>query len=40
MGLKIPNLKFFHDIFVHHEDIRVETFSEFFDSAHLFTVTS
>jgi hypothetical protein len=40
MGMKILNLKFYLDMFVHHQYIRVEKVSDFFDSARLFTVTS
>ncbi len=36
--VKKANLKFCLDILVHHEDIRVKIFSDFFDSANLFTV--
>ncbi len=39
LGVKKANLKFCLDILVHHEDIRVKIFSDFFYSAHLFTVT-
>ncbi len=29
MSMKIPNLKFYLDIFIHHKDITVETISDF-----------